>query len=130
MSIRPPNRDVLGKMTGGDLRAIKFLEDLAALAGTGGGGGSASWGTISGTLSAQTDLLTALNGKAATVHGHVAANISDLASTVQAYPLDVFADPVAPVEFSQEQALQFVLENRTSDPGSPVTGQIWIRTDL
>ena len=24
----------------------------------------------------------------------------------------------------------FVLENRTSDPGSPVIGQIWIRTDL
>jgi hypothetical protein len=24
----------------------------------------------------------------------------------------------------------FVIENRTSDPGSPVTGQIWLRTDL
>jgi hypothetical protein len=23
-----------------------------------------------------------------------------------------------------------VIENRTSDPGSPVTGQIWLRTDL
>ena len=30
---------------------------------TGGGGGSASWGGITGTLSAQTDLQTALNGK-------------------------------------------------------------------
>ncbi len=24
----------------------------------------------------------------------------------------------------------FVIENRTSDPGSPATGEIWIRTDL
>ena len=24
----------------------------------------------------------------------------------------------------------FVIENRTSDPGSPATGQIWLRTDL
>jgi hypothetical protein len=23
-----------------------------------------------------------------------------------------------------------IIENRTSDPGSPVTGQIWLRTDL
>jgi hypothetical protein len=59
-----------------------------------------------------------------------AATISDLSSTVQAYPLDVFADPVAPVEFAQQQALQFVIENRTSDPGAPVSGQLWLRTDL
>lgn len=23
-----------------------------------------------------------------------------------------------------------IIENRTSDPGSPVTGQVWLRTDL
>lgn len=34
------------------------------------------------------------------------------------------------VEFQQNQALQFAIENRTSDPGSPVEGQIWLRTDL
>jgi hypothetical protein len=28
------------------------------------------------------------------------------------------------------QAVSFRLENRTSDPGSPATGQIWLRTDL
>lgn len=39
-------------------------------------------------------------------------------------------EPTASVEFSQQQALQFVVENRTSDPGSPVTGQLWLRTDL
>lgn len=35
-----------------------------------GGGGSASWGGINGTLSDQTDLQTALNGKSPLVHGH------------------------------------------------------------
>ncbi len=36
----------------------------------------------------------------------------------------------ADVDFNQHQGLEFVVENRTSDPGSPVTGQLWIRTDL
>ncbi len=43
----------------GDLR-----REVRALP-TGGGGGSAAWGGITGTLSAQTDLQTALNGKQA-----------------------------------------------------------------
>lgn len=34
------------------------------------------------------------------------------------------------VDFNQYEGLQFVVENRTSDPSSPVTGQLWIRTDL
>ncbi|KKW45641.1 MAG: hypothetical protein UY96_C0017G0042 [Parcubacteria group bacterium GW2011_GWB1_56_8] len=29
-----------------------------------------------------------------------------------------------------QQAVSFVLENRTDDPGSPATGQMWLRTDL
>ena len=28
------------------------------------------------------------------------------------------------------QFTSLILENRTSDPGSPTTGQIWLRTDL
>lgn len=44
--------------------------------------------------------------------------------------LDTIPAPVASVDFAQQQALNFVIENRTSDPGSPVSGQIWLRTDL
>ena len=44
--------------------------------------------------------------------------------------LNEFANPTSSVQFSQQQALQFVVENRTSDPGTPVAGQLWIRTDL
>jgi hypothetical protein len=38
--------------------------------------------------------------------------------------------PTGAVNFAQQQATNFVIENRTSDPASPVAGQIWLRTDL
>lgn len=38
--------------------------------------------------------------------------------------------PDGSVDFNQNQALTLVIENRTSDPASPVNGQIWLRTDL
>ena len=38
--------------------------------------------------------------------------------------------PDSAVDFSQQQATALVIENRTSDPGTPVDGQIWLRTDL
>jgi hypothetical protein len=44
--------------------------------GSGSGTGSVDWGQIGGTLSAQTDLQTALNGKAATSHTHAWADIT------------------------------------------------------
>ena len=40
------------------------------------------------------------------------------------------AIPTAPVNFNQQQIINLVIENRTSDPVLPVTGQIWLRTDL
>jgi hypothetical protein len=58
-----------------------------------------------------TGLQTALDGKqaagsyAAASHTHTSSEITDL-------------------------GVGFIVENRTSDPGSPVPGQIWIRTDL
>jgi hypothetical protein len=53
-----------------------------------GGGGSTAWGTITGTLSAQTDLQTALNGKATTAQGALAdtaLQAADIGVSVQAY---------------------------------------------
>ena len=44
--------------------------------------------------------------------------------------LDTIPAPVASVDFAQHQALQFRIENRTSDPGAPAVGEIWLRTDL
>lgn len=34
------------------------------------------------------------------------------------------------IDFKGKQAISMVIENRTSDPASPVVGQIWIRTDI
>lgn len=44
--------------------------------------------------------------------------------------LDDLPLAVDSVDFNDQQALNFRIENRTSDPGSPATGQIWLRTDL
>ena len=41
-------------------------------------GGAATWGAITGTLASQTDLTAALAAKAASVHTHVSADITDL----------------------------------------------------
>lgn len=46
-----------------------------------GATGSASWGTISGTISDQTDLQTVLTAKAAATHTHAATEISDSTAT-------------------------------------------------
>lgn len=38
--------------------------------------------------------------------------------------------PTSSVDFNQQQVVELRLENRTSDPGSPAVGEIWLRTDL
>lgn len=47
----------------------------------GGGSGTPAWGAIVGTLADQTDLQTALNGKAASSHTHTLSQISDITVT-------------------------------------------------
>lgn len=34
------------------------------------------------------------------------------------------------IDFQQKEAKQLIIENRDSDPSSPVAGQIWFRTDI
>lgn len=48
-----------------------------------GGGASAVWGAISGTLSAQTDLQSVLNAKANLNHTHISADTIDFAEAVE-----------------------------------------------
>lgn len=50
--------------------------DTITINAASGGGGSGVWGAITGTLSNQTDLQTALNGKANTSHTHAAADVT------------------------------------------------------
>lgn len=63
-------------------------------------------------------------------HDHVAADVTDFDTQVRTSRLDQMAAPSASVSFADQQATSFRIENRTSDPGSPTTGQIWLRTDL
>lgn len=44
--------------------------------------------------------------------------------------LSQISAPTGSVNFNGQQATSFRIENRTSDPVSPTTGQIWLRTDL
>ena len=55
-----------------------------------------------------------------------------IGTTSPAYRLDVngSAGFNGNVDFRKNQAINFRLENRTSDPASPAVGQMWIRTDL
>ena len=79
-----------------------------------------SWSDIKTILQARFDTLYAVITHATT---HKNGGSDELL-------LHEFGEPTASVEFNQQQALQFRLENRTSDPGSPAVGQMWIRTDL
>ena len=78
-----------------------------------------------------TGLVAALAGKSDTGHVHAGTDITSGTVAAARLPtLDAITAPVAAVNFAQQQATSFVIENRTSDPGSPVAGQIWLRTDL
>lgn len=46
------------------------------------------------------------------------------------HKLNQDAPPDGSVDFNQKQAVSLVVENRTSDPDTPIDGQIWLRTDL
>jgi len=114
---RPPLTGVSQNLFRRQLEAA--LDYVESLAGSGGiADGDKGDITVSGS------------GSVWTVDAVSSANVTNLATTVQAYTLDTFANPVASLDFAQQQTLQFVIENRTSDPGSPATGQIWLRTDL
>lgn len=58
-----------------------------------GGPGGAAWGDITGTLSAQNDLQTALNAKAASTHTHAQSDIIDLPSTLAGYSTTTHTHP-------------------------------------
>ena len=115
-----PNQPITNK---GDLPSrdlVEIVQRLVSAVGSGGGGGATladgDYGdvTVSGTG-------TVITIDAGTV------GITKLGASVT---LDVIANPVAAMDFAQQQSQRFVIENRTSDPGAPVAGEIWLRTDL
>lgn len=93
-------------------------------------GSSPVWGDITGTLADQLDLQAELDLKADVGDAPTAHAASHKLGGGDVILLNEFGNPTASVEFNQQQALQFRLENRTSDPGSPANGECWLRTDL
>lgn len=74
-------------------------------------------------------LTSIADSKAVSVSLNTSIADSKAVSSV-ARTLDIIPAPVAAVNFNGQQATTFLIENRTSDPGSPSTGQFWLRTDL
>src|SRR5688572_24298557 len=66
------------KQSTGAVQVLTSLSPVTWVPIGGGEGGAATWGTITGTLSAQTDLQSALDAKAATSHTHTIANVTSL----------------------------------------------------
>ena len=56
--------------------------------------------------------------------------VAEGVTTLHKHKLNQCDVPDGNVNFNQKQAITLVIETRTSDPGSPVDGQIWLRTDL
>lgn len=59
----------------------------------------------------------------------VSSGVSIVANEVWASGLSV-GSVLTTLNFADNQATSFRVENRTADPGSPSVGQIWLRTDL
>lgn len=67
-----------GNLSAADDTVQKALDTLDDMVGGGGG----TWGSITGTLSNQTDLQSALDAKAASSHTHTASQITDFDTEV------------------------------------------------
>lgn len=60
----------------------------------------------------------------------ITVDVDGRITSATANTLDTIPDPVASVDFAQQQGLRFRIENRTGDPASPAVGEVWLRTDL
>jgi hypothetical protein len=89
---------------------------------------TAAWGAITGTLSAQTDLQTALNGKAPLVHTHVIADTTGLQAALDAKVDDSeMAAMATDAELAAGLALKANLAGGNSFTGNQgVTGNVSI----
>ena len=75
-----------------------------------------SWGSITGTLSSQTDLQIALNGKANSSHTHTIANVTNLQTTLDTKVDKVVGKGLSTNDLTNELKVQYdqsVLDSHT-----------------
>lgn len=114
-SIQIAIKDLTSKMKEFVSQKINYVR----ASGVGFGSGSATWGDITGTLSSQTDLQTALNAKESTANKGVADGYASLdgSGKVPASQLPSYVDDV--LEYA----------NLAAFPGSGTTGVIYVALD-
>lgn len=124
------------KLTIGILLAVSTIALGSGFFG-GGGAGGGSWGSITGTLSSQTDLQSALDAKAPLTSPTFATSARFNYSTASKVPYldankDLVASSVTPTELGYvsgvTSALQTQLDGKIADPGTP-TDNALVRWD-
>lgn len=108
----------LAGASSGDVLTADGLGASSFLPNSGGGGG-AVWGTITGTLSAQTDLLTALNARQG-LNAHLTA-IAGLTATTDNFLIAVASEWASRTPAQAKVTLALNNVDNTSDVNKPVS---------
>lgn len=100
------------------------------LSASGGGGGSSTWGSITGTLSSQTDLQTALDGKSNTGHTHSFADLTSKPTTLVGYGVTDAVNTTSTQTIGGKKVFtsEIDLAALASDPSSPTDGELWYQS--
>lgn len=126
----PNGAEYVTLLANGSLTNERVLTAGTAITLTDAGAGSTvTVGVTAGSIG-PTQLAATTVVAAAYTSANITVDADGRLTAAASNTLDTIPDPVASVDFAQQQALRFRIENRTSDPGSPAVGEIWLRTDL
>ncbi|QLG29983.1 hypothetical protein HUG10_20465 (plasmid) [Halorarum halophilum] len=94
-------------------------------------GVTASQVGVVAAVNAESVLTVDIDGDADTLDGSHASAFATAGHNHDSEYVDLNGDIMAgTLNMDQNETTNFVLENRTSDPASPVEGQMWVRSDL
>jgi hypothetical protein len=123
-------QNVLNLVQGNNVTITDLGNGSVRIAATGGGGGSVDWGSIGGTLSAQTDLQTALDGKASDgeltteVNARIAADTT-LQNNINTVAGNLSTETTARIAGDSTNAADLVAHtSNTSNPHATTKAQV------